>query len=831
LRQNQVSEKKLDYQPCQGEICMKEIKLDEAWKMRAVTDTEWINATVPGSVYADLLSAKKIEDPFWRDNEVSAMNLMNNDFIYRKEFDLEEDFLREDELYLCCKGLDTVADIYLNGILIGHAENMHRTWEYDIKKAARAGTNLIEIILHSPLAYIKKAYENNPADGSEECTTGFPTLRKAHCQFGWDWGPRLPDAGIWRDISVISFSHARIKTVEIRQFHENGNVRLEFTPVIEKTDSEADPNCDITVISPDGEVFKADKNGRLVISCPKLWWPNGLGDHPLYCVDAELFCNGFPIDRWSRKIGLRTMEMHIEKDKFGESFSHSINGKDIFAMGADYIPEDSIFGRRSAERTRVLLTDCAAANFNVIRVWGGGCYPDDWFYDICDELGLMVWQDFMFACAVYNLTPEFEQNIISELKDNIIRIRHHACIALFCGNNEMETFVDQNKWVRTPGQKADYIKMYEYLFPKLAKELSPQIFYWPSSPSSGGSFDEPNSPDRGDTHFWEVWHGNKPFSEYQNHYFRYLSEFGFESFPCKKTIDSFAPKEEQNIFSYVMEKHQKKPGANGKIVTYLSQTYLYPHKPEMLIFASQLLQAEAVAYGVEHLRRNRGRCMGAVYWQVNDCWPVASWSSIDYFGRWKALHYFAKRFFTPVLLSAEVTSALTRNPDINQETVTDTKAARISVSNETFHPFKGEIKWEICGPNGIAEKSGSISVNAEPLSSVWEGSVDATEYSAFEYYLHFMLMDGNCRVVSERSELFCPPKYYHFLDPNLRVSIKEDKILITASAFAHSVCISSPDSELLLEDNFFDMQPGTRSIKIIRGNPQSLNVCSVYDIR
>lgn len=299
------------------------------------------------------------------------------------------------------------------------------------------------------------------------------------------------------------------------------------------------------------------------------------------------------------------------------------------------------------ERTYSLLKQAKDANFNCIRVWGGGNYPYDSFWDACDELGLVVWEDFMFACAVYDLTEEFEETITAEFIDNIKRIRHHASLGLWCGNNEMEMFVAQGNWVSRPKEKSDYVKMYEYIIPKVLKEYDPNTFYWPASPSSGGAFDDPNDENRGDVHYWDVWHGNKPITEYRKFYFRYVSEFGFQSFPSLKTVETFTEPEDRNIFSYVMEKHQRNKTANGKIMNYMEQTFLYPNDFDTTLYASQLLQAEAIRYGVEHFRRNRGRCMGTVIWQLNDCWPVASWSSIDYCGRMEGAALLCEAFLRP----------------------------------------------------------------------------------------------------------------------------------------------------------------------------------------
>ena len=575
--------------------------------------------------------------------------------------------------------------------------------------------------LRPPNGFCRDAYAACRVEGSNDCTRGFPHLRKAHCMLGWDWGPRLPDAGIWRGIDLLKVDEARLISVFVRQTHSAGSVRLDFEPEIESHTglcacSERPFKVRVTVVSPSDEVYSSD-GGSIVIDNPMLWWPNGYGGQPLYAVRAELLDGERVLDSWERRIGLRTIGMKRQKDQWGESFETSVNGVSIFAMGADYIPEDNLLPRVTPERTRRLLEDCKLANYNAIRVWGGGYYPDDWFYDACDELGLVVWQDFMFACAIYELTEEFAENIRREVADNARRLRHHASLGLWCGNNEMEWQVDDDVYVATPKQKADYIRMYEYLIPKALREYDPVTFYWPASPSSGGGFDEPNDPNRGDVHYWDVWHGDKPFTEYRKFFFRYASEFGFQSFPGLKTVESFTKPSDRNIFSYVMEKHQRNKSANGRIMSYMAQTFLYPTAFDTLLYASQLLQAEAVRYGVEHWRRNRGRCLGAIYWQVNDCWPVASWSSIDYYGRWKALHYAARRFFAPVLLSCEEEGTLTQTTCVNDQDKSDgfgiEKSARLNISNETMREVRAEVRWGAArserpgAPRGCADPGGA----------------------------------------------------------------------------------------------------------------------------
>ena len=812
------------------------LDLNGAWQMRPADEYEWIPAAVPGSVYSDLLDAGKMEDPFYRANELKAFDLMEKDYIYRRTFTLTKEALAAEALLLTCEGLDTVAAVEINGDLVLEADNMHRTWVVDIKDVVKAGENEIVITFTSPNRYVKAAYALSETNGSEDCTIGFPLLRKAHCMFGWDWGPRLPDAGIWRNIYIDCVDEAKLVSVRVHQDHEADAVTLSFEAEIESYTGlcdckEPEFNVRYTVTAPDG-TSQTVVDDDIVIEDPKLWWPNGYGEQPLYTVKAELLENGKVLYTWEKRIGLRTMTMRREKDQWGESFETNVNGVSIFAMGADYIPEDNLLRRVTPERTYRLLSDAKKANYNAVRVWGGGYYPDDWFYDACDELGLVVWQDFMFACAVYDLTEEFEENIVEEFKDNIRRLRHHPSLGLWCGNNEMEQFVAVGNWVSTKKQAADYIKMYEYILPKVLKEYDPDTFYWPASPSSGGSFDEPNDPNRGDVHYWDVWHGNKPFTEYRKFFFRYASEFGFQSFPCLKTVESFTEPGDRNIFSYVMEKHQRNNAANGKIMNYLAQTYLYPGDFDTMLYASQLLQADAIRYGVEHWRRNRGRCMGAIVWQLNDCWPVASWASIDYYGRWKALHYMEKRFFAPVLLSCSEEGTLTQRTNVNDEKREDSleKSITLNVSNETMKPVDYTVKWALRAADGSVKESGEESGTVEALSAKWLEKHEFPNAALYGDYASYELWIGGEKV-SDGTALFCAPKHFGFIDPELTCRVEGDEIVVSARAYAREVEIICDDADVVFSDNYFDLNADEKRVKIERGAGKNFRVRSVYDIR
>lgn len=813
-----------------------QVNLGGAWRMREADSETWHSAHVPGSVYADLMADGTMPDPFWRENELDAFERMKKDYVYQRTFTVTEAQLAHPHVELVCEGLDTLAHVSLNGREIAFADNMHITWVWDVKEQLHAGENTLEIRFDSPILYCAKKAEEAPGWESSDATPGFRHLRKAHCMFGWDWGPRLPDAGIWRPIFLRTWDAARLENAMMLQAHHDGVVDVTIRPEIT---GESAWSAEIT--APDGEVMIIPETTAteqvITIEHPQLWWPNGLGKQPLYRVTVRLATG----DTRMWRIGLRTMTVSREKDEWGEEFCHVVNGVKVFAMGADYIPEDNILARVTPERTRRLLEDCKAANFNAIRVWGGGYYPDDAFYDICDELGLLVWQDLMYACAFYDLTPDFERSIRVETHQNVARLRHHASLALICGNNEMEMFmagansalINHRTWEFVPTYPhhiTDYVKMFEYILPAIVKETAPQTYWWPASPSSGGNFDAPNDENRGDNHYWDVWHGEKPFTEYRKFFFRYASEFGFQSFPCLKSVKQFTLPDDRNIFSRVMERHQRNQAANGKILSYLSQTFRYPNSFDDLLYTSQLMQAEAIRYGVEHWRRNRGRCMGAIIWQLNDIWPVASWASIDYYGRWKALHYAAKRFFAPVMISAEEEGELSQNPKINEyHPAPLEKSFRLNVCNETLRDVTGEVVWALRTPDGEIVRQNQQTLTIPAMSAKWLDKVDCADASLTEHYFSFAFVMDDV-AVSEGTCIFCAPKHFEFVDPRLTVETCGDTLVVTSHAYAKQVWLESEDADLLLDDNAFDMNPGTKVVRVVKGTAEKVRVRSVWDL-
>lgn len=813
-----------------------QVNLGGAWRMREADSETWHSAHVPGSVYADLMADGTMPDPFWRENELDAFERMKKDYVYQRTFTVSEAQLAHAHVELVCEGLDTLAHVSLNGRKIAFADNMHITWVWDVKEQLHAGENTLEIRFDSPILYCAKKAEEAPGWESSDATPGFRHLRKAHCMFGWDWGPRLPDAGIWRPIFLRTWDAARLENALMLQAHHDGVVDVTIRPEIA---GESAWSAEIT--APDGEVIIIPETTAaeqvVRVKNPQLWWPNGLGKQPLYRVTVRLATGDTRV--W--RIGLRTMTVSREKDEWGEEFCHVVNGVKVFAMGADYIPEDNILARVTPERTRRLLEDCKAANFNAIRVWGGGYYPDDAFYDICDELGLLVWQDLMYACAFYDLTPDFERSIRVETQQNVARLRHHASLALICGNNEMEMFmagansalINHRTWEFVPTYPhhiTDYVKMFEYILPAIVKETAPQTYWWPASPSSGGNFDAPNDENRGDNHYWDVWHGEKPFTEYRKFFFRYASEFGFQSFPCLKSVVQFTLPDDRNIFSRVMERHQRNQAANGKILSYLSQTFRYPNSFDDLLYASQLMQAEAIRYGVEHWRRNRGRCMGAIIWQLNDIWPVASWASIDYYGRWKALHYAAKRFFAPVMISAEEEGELSQNPKINEyHPAPLEKSFRLNVCNETLRDVTGEVVWALRTPDGAIVRQNQQTLTIPAMSAKWLDKVDCADASLTGHYVSFAFVVDDV-ALSEGTCIFCAPKHFEFVDPRLTLETRGDTLVVTSHAYAKQVWLESEDADLLLDDNAFDMNPGTKVVRVVQGSAEKVRGRSVWDL-
>ena len=791
---------------------MQTCTLNGTWQLSAGhRSLESVDMQIPGTVLSGLLAAGKIKDPFYRTNEDATRALFWKDYVFTRTFDVDEELLAQQHIVLVCEGLDTLAEISINGTFLAKTDNMHRTWKFQAKKLLHPGKNEIQIVFRSVLRFIEDyPYEAHKKINYIPCGSmkGNQLLRKAHSMFGWDWGPQTIDAGIFRDIYLQGYSHARIEDIRIHQQHAK-NVSVQTSITL----SESVPGQKLCVeLSEDGadkplqtKLCKTNADGvaavDFVIENPKLWWPNDYGDQPLYIVRTTLLDeDGTSLESITRRIGLRTLTISQEKDEWGNEFAFCVNGVKIFTRGGNYIPDDCLYTRITEKKLDYILESCRRAHFNCVRVWGGGYYPSDAFYDLCDEKGLIVWQDLMYACNVYDVTDAFAENCRQETYDNVRRLRHHASLGLWCGNNEIESAWDH--WgdfqKETPYLRADYIRLFEEVLPKAVQEADGETFYWHSSPSSGGCFDNPDDANRGDTHYWDVWHGQKPFTDYRKYFFRFCSEFGFQSFPCAKTVNSFTLEDDRNIFSRVMESHQKNDAANGKMLYYLSENLRYPKDLTHLLYASQVLQGMAIKYGVDHWRRNRGRCMGTLYWQINDDWPAPSWSSIDYFGRWKALHYMAQKFYAPHAVSMTL----------------EDHRCHVYFSNESFETTEYSLTLSIRDLSGNVLETYETKGNSPAFSAIETAVVDicSWEDQKDDVFLEAVIHTKDQKVLKD-VETLVPYKYLNLKNPVMSTEAEETNdafiLHISSDCFAPFVALDFDDADVIFSDNFFHLTDKT----------------------
>lgn len=791
---------------------MQTCTLNGTWQLSAGhRSLESVDMQIPGTVLSGLLAAGKIKDPFYRTNEDATRALFWKDYVFTRTFDVDEELLAQQHIVLVCEGLDTLAEISINGTFLAKTDNMHRTWKFQAKKLLHPGKNEIQIVFRSVLRFIEDyPYEAHKKINYIPCGSmkGNQLLRKAHSMFGWDWGPQTIDAGIFRDIYLQGYSHARIEDIRIHQQHAK-NVSVQTSITL----SESVPGQKLCVeLSEDGadkplqtKLCKTNADGvaavDFVIENPKLWWPNDYGDQPLYIVRTTLLDeDGTSLESITRRIGLRTLTISQEKDEWGNEFAFCVNGVKIFTRGGNYIPDDCLYTRITEKKLDYILESCRRAHFNCVRVWGGGYYPSDAFYDLCDEKGLIVWQDLMYACNVYDVTDAFAENCRQETYDNVRRLRHHASLGLWCGNNEIESAWDH--WgdfqKETPYLRADYIRLFEEVLPKAVQEADGETFYWHSSPSSGGCFDNPDDANRGDTHYWDVWHGQKPFTDYRKYFFRFCSEFGFQSFPCAKTVNSFTLEDDRNIFSRVMESHQKNDAANGKMLYYLSENLRYPKDLTHLLYASQVLQGMAIKYGVDHWRRNRGRCMGTLYWQINDDWPAPSWSSIDYFGRWKALHYMAQKFYAPHAVSMTL----------------EDHRCHVYFSNESFETTEYSLTLSIRDLSGNVLETYETKGNSPAFSAIETSVVDicSWEDQKDDVFLEAVIHTKDQKVLKD-VETLVPYKYLNLKNPVISTEAEETNdafiLHISSDCFAPFVALDFDDADVIFSDNFFHLTDKT----------------------
>ncbi len=689
--------------------------LDSNWFFKSSEDTEWYPADVPGCVHTDLINNNIIQNPFYRLNEHSLQWIDKRDWEYRTEFVPDPDILNESEIEFIFYGLDTVADVYLNGEKILSVDNMFIEYRVKCRDFLVNGRNIMHIYFHSPvrkgmerlqrLDYTIPVSDNDLSEiGGLGKNRVSPFIRKAGYHFGWDWGPRLVTSGIWKSVMLYAWSSAELHDIMLR----TREITQEYADLTASAEinSETDFSGEIRVYvdgSPHTEKSVSITKGKntiridLRINRPELWWPNRMGNQKLYKFGFELLKCGQVVDSFRFSRGIRSVVLDQREDRNGRAFSFSVNGIPVFCKGGNYIPQDVFLNRVEAQDYERLISDCAYAGMNMIRVWGGGIYEKEEFYDLCDRYGIMVWQDFMFACSMYPGDEDFLQSVREEAEYNIRGLRNHTSVVLWCGNNEiLSAWYD---WGWRDGVAAEYgderaeeiWKTYTTIFHEILPECvcknDPDRPYHSSSPSSEKGAQE--SLYSGDVHYWGVWAGGKPIKSYDRVIPRFMSEFGFQSFPDTLSIKKFTLPKDRELHSGVMESHQRSAPGNAEIQRYMAEEYTLPDDFSMFVYVSQILQAESVIRGIEAHRRAMPYCMGSLYWQIDDCWPAASWSGIDYYRRWKALHYYIKRAFKETIISFYETEDI-----LSLYAVTDSSVGLSCVLRLYLLDFKGVVSYK-----------------------------------------------------------------------------------------------------------------------------------------
>ncbi|MBM7573342.1 beta-mannosidase [Aquibacillus albus] len=836
------------------------LTLSRDWKFRQKGDREWLPAKVPGCVHTDLLANHKIDDPFDGINELELQWIDKQDWEYEITFDLPKKMLDYSHLELVFDGLDTYASVFLNDVPIIEANNMFRVWKKDVNSLLKHEENRLKVYFHSPVNEdIGKLEEHGfglPAtnDHSEDGGIGDKKIsvfaRKAPYHYGWDWGPRFVTSGIWKDVKIKGWSECQITDLYI----QHKNITQSLAELTAKLEVESDNSWEgQLVISTDG--MQLEKNVQLVpgknevevdfeMENPKLWWSRGLGDQHFYEFTATVVKQGIVVGERITRTGLRSIELVRKNDSYGSTFYLELNGVPVFAKGANHIPNDSFVTEVSYDRYNHEILSAVESNMNMLRVWGGGIYEYDTFYDLCDEYGIMVWQDFMFACSMYPGDASFLQNVKIEAEENIKRLRNHPSVVLWCGNNEIDgawsNYVESAGW----GWKQHYSKeqreqiwqAYEAVFhqilPDAVEKLAPMEPYWPSSPMSDWTRDEEQHASlktgKGDIHYWEVWHGKEPFEAYQSNVGRFMSEYGFQSFPELKTVKTYAKKEDLELESEVMLHHQKHDEGNQLIKVYMDKYCPTPKDFPSFLYMSQVLQGEGIKTAIEAHRRHMPYCMGSLYWQMNDCWPVASWSSMDYYGRWKALHYYVKRSFKDVLLSIEE-----KEKELNLYVVSDKRQL-----------FDGELQVKLLNFEGRTLLEQTVSTEVEANSSKVVMTVNKKEwlkgFDPDKVVIVSFLTKGK-EVIDIKEHYFVPSKHLKLTKPEIKISeVKESdgrSFVLSADVLAKQVRLSS-ETEGFFTDNYFDLIPGIpKPVRFITRESsehsitksENVDVCSMFD--
>jgi len=803
--------------------------INTGWEFTSSDTLDWMPARVPGTVHTDLLANGVIGDPYYRTNEKEQQWIDKLDWEYKTTFGVPGELLSRSEVELQFEGLDTYAEVYLNGTLILEADNFFRQWEVPVKTLLQEGENELYILFKSPTRIGLQELEawgyGLPAanDQSENGGMGDKKVsvftRKPGYHYGWDWGPRLVTSGIWRPVRLVGWDALKVRDVYYQQ---------------KKLDpSQAELNVQVQVESKvQGEAeFQLLLNGRLAqakqvtlekginqidipltIDDPKWWWTFDLGEPYLYAAELRIFQGGVMRESLRDRIGLRNIELIQEEDDQGRSFYFQLNGVPIFAKGANYIPQDVFIPRVTDEQYQSLIRSAREANMNMLRVWGGGFYEKDVFYDLCDEMGILVWQDFMFACSMYPGNEGFLEKVRLEAEENVVRLRNHPSIALWCGNNEIDVAWAQNKPMGGWGWKQRYNKeqratiwqaydtVFHHILPQAVRYHSPDIAYWPSSPYAGEGEHASHTTTSGDIHYWGVWHGQHPFEDFRKYVGRFMSEYGFQSFPEFETVKQFTKPEDWDIESEVMAAHQRSGIGNLRIRQYMADYFPVPDDFEDLLYVGQVLQAEGMKMGFEAHRRAMPYCMGSLYWQINDCWPVASWSGMDYYQNWKALHYYAKKAFEPLLVSPFV-----EKDDFKVSVVSDRTEAIPAELELTIRDFKGKILWKKTGEKKIDPLVASAWFEA-PVKELLKGK------DPKKVYLHARLRDEAGWTLSENVFYFTQAKNLELPEPDIQYELKQQgnqiTVRLTTDVLARNIRLQFEGVEGRFSDNYFDLLPG-----------------------
>jgi beta-mannosidase len=778
------------------------------------SEKKWI-ASVPGNIHRDLQRNKIIEDPFFGDNEKKLKWIEEKSWTYECDFHIKEPELAYRNINLDFQGLDTYAEIYLNNNLLGTTDNMFRSWNYPIKQTLKKGRNKLTIVFQSAVKAGQDKASTLPyrLPGSD-----YVFSRKSAYQFGWDWGPRLVTCGIYKPIKLIFHNEALLQDVCFKKKHLN-NDSADISLLV-STQAGAEDLSIIAEIEETGQRVEVpiSKNGEaevsFIINQPRLWWCRGMGKANLYHAAISIQREGRIIDSKRLAFGLRNMEWVQEKDEQGKSFYLKLNGVPVFAKGANMIPPEFFLSDIKESRYNQILEAAADANMNMIRVWGGGAYEQDLFYDKCDSLGILVWQDFMFACGMYPGDSSFLSNVKEEISEQVIRLRNHPCISLWCGNNEMDEgwknwgWQKQFRYSKEDSLRiyGDYQKLFHDLIPTVLKELDPSRYYHPSSPMHGWGRKE--SLQEGDIHYWGIWWGMEPFEKYAEKSGRFVSEYGFQSLPDLASLQQFLPKEQLSVDSPMLKSHQKHPTGFETIAQYLRRRYKPTNSFDYFVYTSQLLQADAMQMAIEAHRSRKPYCMGSLYWQLNDCWPVVSWSSMDYFGRKKAAHYAISRSFEPIIISAE------QRKD----------SLLIKVVSDNAQITSGMLEMEALRMDGTSLKKSTENISMNEQSGGYLKIITSTDlyikgFDSADCVLKFRFTPSK-NVLNQAIEKLVFLKYpadMKWEKPEITITqaSRPGHIFVTCEKYlAKGIRLRLGNAEF--SDNYFDLLPGTSKLVEIK---------------